>query len=142
MAKRRSKGWRIVPHTAEIALELEGASWPSFYRNAALGLIEIYGFAGAPLDPRRKPVKKTMKADTPEGLLVAWLNELIFLIATKDWRPGGVRILEAGQCCLTAELAGADDQMPPQLEIKAATFSDLAIKRINGALTARVVLDV
>ena len=139
---KRSKGWRVLPHTAEIALEITGASWPSFFRNAARGLCEIYGFDPAPIDPRRKQVKKKFKAATPEELLVDWLNELIFLVSTKGWRPGGVRILEAGKCCLTAELASAEEIASPKLEIKAATFSALNVVREKGRIAARLILDV
>ena len=85
-----------------------------------------------------------IEAQPTEDLLVAWLNELIYLIGTIRWAPARVRVEEAGTKGLRAVLEGAplgDSKLAR--EIKAATYGGLAVRRtLGGGYAATVILDV
>ncbi|MBI4425411.1 MAG: archease [Elusimicrobia bacterium] len=140
-AKRSS--FRIIPHTAEVALELRGSDWPSFFASAARGLMALY--AVEPALPPSETKRLEMRADSAEELLVAWLNELIYWTGTKRWIAVEARVSEAYPTQLSAELSGAP--LPPGArlarEIKAATFGGLTIGGSDAkGWKATVILDV
>ncbi|MBI3548825.1 MAG: archease [Elusimicrobia bacterium] len=139
-------GFRIVPHTAEVAVEIRGSTWSEFYLNAARGLRAAYGPEGTPatLEPRRIEAS----GDSAEETLVAWLNELIFVVAAERWFPEEIRIERAEETAVAAEArggpmgSGEGRAVRVVGEIKSATFSDLSIVRGPDGFKATVVLDV
>ena len=135
--------WKVVPHTAEVGLELAGPDWPAFYEAAAYGLLELYGARPKPKGEEARSL--SLHAEAPEDLLVSWLNELIYLVATKRWIPLRVRVEKAEATRLAAELEGSPMPEGVRLiqEIKAATFGGLAVRGPGkGGPWARVILDV
>ena len=138
--------YRVLPHTADVALEIYGRTWREFYLSAAAGLRAIYRPIGK---SGKKELKRCrVREDSPEGVLVAWLNEMIFLISANRWFPEQVRLVDAGPTGLSAELTGGPmgsgrrRAVAVCAEVKSATFSDLAVRRYRGRWRARVVLDV
>lgn len=128
----------VVPHTSEVALELIGGDWPAFLDAALRGLLHLYGGPEA-LGEETREVE--LSAEGPEELLVAWLNELVYLIATKRWVPRRVEAAADGRE-LKAKLFGGPLQGRLKLEIKAATFGGLKVESKDGELRATVILDV
>ena len=96
-------GWRAIPHTSDLRLEITAPDWLGFYRAAAEGLLTLYELGPG----QGSAVKKTLSfaAPTPEDLLVAWLSELIFLISVKKQVPAGITVLEASPTSLRVELS-------------------------------------
>lgn len=132
---------RLVAHTADLGIEFSGSDWPELYLAAARGLLEAYG-----LQPPRAVEERAidLSADSPEELIVAWLSELIFLVATERWIPGEIDVRKAGERSLSARLRGesfSEKRVPIAREIKAATYHGLTVSRGEG-LSATVILDV
>ena len=142
MARKGKKGgFKVVPHTAEVAVEASGATWEEFFQAAGRGLLSLYAPAGAPGPTQRRGLKLT--ADSAEELLVAWLNELIYLVSGGKWLPSKITVKAAHPNELTAELEGAPlEGMTLSREIKAATFGGLHIKKTASGWSAVVILDV
>lgn len=138
MPEGRRYEFTVVPHTAEVALELVGSDWPAFLEAAYKGLLHLYGEPEAAGEERRAI---ELSAESPEELLVAWLNELVYLIATKRWVPRRLEISADGGA-LKATAFGGPLKGGLKLEIKAATFGGLAIESKDGELRATVILDV
>ena len=136
------KSYRVVPHTSAIALELSGSDWAAFFEAAEEGLLHLY--APEPPPAFRGTRDISLKADGPEGLLVAWLEELIYLIGTLRWIPSVCRVVEATGERLRVRLKGgplAEGRL--EREIKAATFGNLSVRPApGGGWTATVILDV
>ena len=134
--------WRVVEHTAEVALAVEGSDWPAFYEAAAEGLVALYDPPAALRADESKAVE--LEAETPEELLVGWLNELIYLVSAKRWMPARVRVKQADGVRLSAELAGGPLPAGATMrEIKAATFGGLAVRASGGGRRwATIILDV
>ncbi len=135
-------GYRILPHTAEIGLRVTGRTWSEFYRNAARGLLAIYGMRGA-RGPRGVRAGVSLKEAGPEDLLVAWLNELIYHVSTGGWVPVRCDLKRASSTRIEGKLSGPRfGRLKPKTEIKAATYHRLEVKRRGGRWTADLILDV
>ena len=134
-------GFRLVPHTADIGLELSGATWEEFYLNAARGLLAVYGATA----PARRAVGRAtvvLEAPSAEELLVDWLNELVFLVSSERWVPRDIRVKEAGPWALRAQAEGPRLEAPLAREVKGATYHGLKVAKKGGAWTATVILDI
>lgn len=131
-----------MPHTAEVALEIRGGSWEEFYANAARGLLAVYAPKGRPKAVQSR--KCRVKAESAEEVLVAWLNEIVFLVSAKLWLPCRITVETATERGVCARLEGALLTGPGSLatEIKAATFHGLQVIRSNRGLRATIILDV
>lgn len=82
-----------------------------------------------------------------EGLLVAWLNELVFLFDTRGFVPSKVEItsLDPEAHRLVAILGGENlegDRLGQGILIKAATYHGLKIDKKDGQWSAEVMLDL
>ena len=134
-------GFRILPHTSEMGLEVTGPDWASFYSSAAEGLLAVYG---ARLGGRgTAKVSRSFSGDSPEDVLVAWLSELIFLVGTKRLLLSRIAVLKAGPKELRVRVHGKRMRgLPLEREIKAATYHGLKVVSGRSGLKARVILDV
>ena len=137
------RGFRLVPHTADIGLAISGATWEAFFLNAARGLLEVYGASPGEGDAAGRATV-VLEAPAPEDLLVDWLNELVFLVSTERWLPRDIRVREAGPSVLRAQAEGPrlGAASPPFREVKSATYHGLKVVRKGGLWTATVILDI
>ncbi|MFC1678833.1 archease [Elusimicrobiota bacterium] len=141
--KAAEPGYRVVPHTSEVGIWFGGRTWKSFYENAARGLLAVYGIEG--LDGTcGVRARADLRAESPEELLVDWLNEIVYLVSTKRWAPTRVVAVAAGRRLLRARLSGPRLRARDALgvEVKAATYHRLGVRRRGGLWTATVILDV
>lgn len=85
----------------------------------------------------------SLQADSPESLLVDWLNELIYRVS-EGRIPEAVHVATAASGRLEAELLerplGPAEAL--RTEVKSATYHGLKVRRRAGRWTARVILDV
>ena len=70
------RGFRLLPHTADVGIAAHGDSMAYAYEEAARGLFAIIGDLRT-VRPRQT-IEVAVKSSDPESLLVDWLNELIF----------------------------------------------------------------
>ena len=137
------KRYEQVPHTSDIAARIFGRDIRELFVNAAFAMFDMMADLKG-LSGRETVEVKADAADT-EGLLVAWLNELLYLSYDKGLLLCDFRVISIEDNKLVAEAAG---QIPEEgsgrlnLEIKAATYHDLNIKKNNGRYEVTVVFDV
>ena len=131
--------WRS--HTAELELHVEAET------EAAVFVEALYAFARlVEVDPGGEPatVDLALEAGDRAALLVAWLEELIFLADTEAFVPEGVAELElSGSEPLTrlrARVEGRRATLDPL--VKAATYHGLEFTHEGGRWRGRVILDV
>jgi SHS2 domain-containing protein len=138
-----SKGFRILEHTADAGLEAYGKDLPELFANAARGLFQII----TELPSIRESVEREVRAEAPdpEALLVAWLNEFVFLFDTErllfrrfDVRECTGTTIRARACGEPVDLARHDIKTG----VKAATYHGLAIRRTKRGYTARIIVDI
>ena len=129
--------YRWVEHTAELGLELEAGSDEQLFADALAAFAELVE-GGARGEPARHRVE--LEGRTRADLLVAWLEELLFLADAEAFVPERVEELELGERTLRAAVAGRAGS--PRPLVKAVTYHDLQFESEGGRRRAYVVLDV
>lgn len=138
--------FRFLEHTADVVLEVESASYSGLLEEAARGLTDCITEVGS-IRPQQT-VEVTASAADREGLLVGWLNELLFRFETEGFLAceGEVEVA-SGPAGLRAagRLRGEsyDSQRHPfRTAVKGATWHNLHIESDDHNWRAVVVLDV
>lgn len=142
------KKFRFLEHAADVKALLQGNTLEELFVNGALAVLCLAGIPGKREDGRVvKRVK--IEAETIEDLLVAWLNEIIWLFYGKKFIPGifslHVNERNPSRRELKAELKGVPFNPGVdiiQSEIKAATYHRVNIIKNGGIFSAEVVFDV
>ena len=133
-------GYREVPHTADLGLEVRGVSPIEFLTQAAAGLCHLLC-----CDPAADAVHCErdiqLQALDLETLLVAWLNELIYLCEELHICPERFDIHNASDTELSAVVRGRCPWRTHRV-IKAATFHNLVVGYTPEGYQARITFDV
>jgi SHS2 domain-containing protein len=126
--------WRN--HTAEIELRVVAATEEGVFADAA----DAFG-RYVELDRGGKPARHELDLEAPDrgALLVAFLEELIFLADTEGFVPDRAEV-HVEQNRLSGVLEGRRTRIDPIM--KAATYHGLEFERNGEVWDARVVLDV
>lgn len=134
-------GYRELPHTADVALEVWGRDLPDLFAQAGRGLSDL--LAHLPPDARPEHLHDIrLSAPDNETLLIDWLNELLTFFDEhgEAYVTFDVAMPHPGE--LTARV-GATPRYTPRHAIKAATFHNLAIRQEqDGGYRTVVVFDV
>jgi SHS2 domain-containing protein len=139
----RAPGWRHFRHEADMGVEGVGARMEEAFEQAALAITAIV------TDPERvrdgQVVEVRCEAPDPELLLAAWLNAVVFEMATRRMLFRRFRVQISGQQ-LIGTLWGEPlvrDRHRPAVEVKGATYTELSVRRRqDGCWQARCVVDV
>ncbi len=109
------------------------------FRNAAIGMLQLAG-----ITPRSEPTRKRrfeLQALDRESLLVAWLEELLFVIEVEEVTFTKFELTLKDDTHLTAKT-----QESPigsiMKHIKAVTYHNLKITQVEDGLEVTVVFDV
>jgi SHS2 domain-containing protein len=130
-----------LEHTADWTIRVWGASLDRLFANAAGAMFEMQG-----ADLAAQPVHNHWvhcRAGDLEALLIAWLNELLFLSETQNalYTRFQVRIEPARRGFeLEADVRGLAGR-GPLAHIKAVTYWDLAVRPTDSGWEATVTFD-
>ncbi len=131
-----------IDHTADVGIVARGTSLEELFEHAAAGLMHFL------IDPHagvaREHREVIVEADDLEGLLVAWLNELLVLLNADGFLPVRWTVLELTDRRLRADVAGEPvdaNRHKFRLDVKAATYHQLQIRK-NSEWQAQVIFDV
>jgi len=118
-------GYRWLEHTADLRLLAYGEDEPTLYQEAGTGLLEAMGAPGKSPGLHRAV---TVGAPDRESLMVAWLNELIYLAAVAGGPPAWCEVVAVQQRA-EFELTGRVGPPGPGngVEVKAATYHRLLV---------------
>lgn len=137
------KRYEQFPHTADIGIRVFGKDPKELFENAAFAMFDtiadLEGLKGSVMQDFR------LDADNYEELLVAWLDELLYNFYTKSIIFFKFTVKEISEKKLTAVAAGRPvgaNRNRLKTEIKAATYSDLKIKKTASGLEVEVIFDV
>jgi SHS2 domain-containing protein len=129
--------YRWVDHTAEVELHIETQTREEVFADAAAAFAELVSRND---EGERAEHEVTVEARDEAGLLVAWLEELVFLAETEDFVPERLERLELTEGRVTALVSGR--RGGPAHLVKAVTYHGLEFAQQNGVWRAKVVLDV
>lgn len=133
------QGFEEIPHTADVALRVWGKDLTELFINAARGLAWLMA------DPEtvrpEKEITLDLSAPDVETLLVTWLGELIYL----NERDGVVftefDLEEVTPTHLRGTARGGRAGEIRRF-VKAATFSNLAVRPTERGLETTITFDV
>ena len=135
------KRFDIIEHTADVGIVAYGADLKEAFANTAYAMFTLI----ADLDSVREEVYRRIevRAEDQEGLLVSWLNELLYLLDVDEIIFKRFDVKELGEYSLKAEGYGElIDAARHSLKagVKAATYHMLQIAKGDG-YSIRVIFD-
>lgn len=152
------KKYEIIETTADIGIAAEGRDLPEVFSRAAAGMMSLITDPDGVM-PREARMVWAQARDL-EGLLAAWLNELLYLFETEDFivKDCVVTVSEdtaASHLGLEAQVRGERVDKARHIfktAIKAVTYHQLALTQVpvamhgdvneTGPWQARVIFDV
>lgn len=143
MAEGKGESVRRLDHDADLMLEARAATEERVFALAAEAAVA----AMTDRPPGGGGIRRTVRveAEDREGLLVAWLNEIVYLVTAGVFLPARCRSLVFEGNSLTAEIEGAPPggEGPAVVrELKAATYHRLRVSEDGEGWTARVLFDL
>jgi SHS2 domain-containing protein len=140
------KEFEIIDHTADIGIVAYGKTKREVFINAAKGMFEI--IAGENRDLKENFYAKIkLEAKSLEDLLIAWLNELLYISEVKLVILNKFIIKELSDGQIKAEVGGTKiNHLSVRIkrEVKAVTYHRLEIKKDEGSglWRAQVIFDI
>ena len=134
--------WEHFEHRADIGVRGSGKTLADAFVQAALAMSAIITDLSL-INPRDKVTISCKEAD-PELLLSDWLNALIFKMSTEKMLFSRFEVyIDNGYLKATAWGEPVDIQRhKPAVEIKGATYTELAVYKSHEQWTAQCVVDV
>lgn len=157
---QRVERFKVIEHTADIGIRVSGKTLEELFENAAYGMFAQLTDIDK-VQPKEKITVKVQGYDQ-ESLLVNWLNELLYLSATKKMFFSQFKIKS-----ISAKVAEEESPQRAQkteepmrllswvrgekidckkhlchLEIKAATYHNLKITRGKEGYRTTIIFDV
>jgi SHS2 domain-containing protein len=133
----------ILEHPADIGFRAFGGSMAELYANSAMAMLSIAGDPSA-AEPRAEYAIEVESGDR-EGLLVDWLNEVLYwydgkLIAFREFRVDAISDERIAA-------VGVGEPRDPErhrahLIVKAVTYHQLRVFERGGQWIAEVYLDI
>lgn len=131
--------FREVDHAADWALEVWAPTVEELFAEAARGMYQLAG--AAPSAARRERRQVSLTAGDAEGLLVSWLQELLYLTESEGLAFDEFHIASLGPQRLEAEVVGRPAAHLVKF-IKAVTYHNLAIRATEAGHSVTIVFDV
>ncbi len=127
-----------IRHTADWSIRVWAEDLPTLFSEAALGLIALSGIVLAEAPVVERDIE--IGSPDPEGLLVAFLSELIYFTEQENLAFDKIAVGINGDQ-LVASLAGAPIKEINK-SIKAVTYHNLKITKTMSGVEAEIVFDV
>jgi len=131
-------GYREIEHTADWELEVWAPDLRGLLEQAARGMYALSGMRLTPTPPEQRELE--IKAEDAESLLVIFLGELLHFLEQVNLGFDEFQIELQGYA-LHAHLTGSQVEKVDK-EIKAVTYHNLQVRRIEHRLQVNIVFDV
>ena len=143
MTDARKTIYQPIDHTGDLGMRVFGVDLHELFAHAAWGLFDLMTDAER-IEPRTSR-DLTVEAIDLEDLMVRWLGELLYIYDTERFliANAAFRILEPTR--LQATLHGEPfdaARHPIDTEIKAVTYHQIAVERLDASWQARVIFDI
>ncbi len=147
------KDFEILDISGDVGIKAFGKDIEDAFVHAALGMFSL--ITSLKTIAEEKTIDVTVESDSLDGLLVSWLNELIFHFDTYGFIGKKItihelihRAVQTGSlqaCKLKATISG--EEFDPQrhdgkLLIKAATYHKLSVEKAHGIWEIHVIFDI
>ena len=135
--------YEVFEHTADIGLQAYGQTLPELFVNAAAGM-ESLMVAPTQIEAR---ISREVSVEGHDlvALLIAWLNELIFLFDTEYLLLNRFEISDFTGTSLRATVAGepyTSARHDLSSAIKAVTWHEAQVRSEDAGYQARIIFDI
>ena len=137
--KQSTKPFEFLDHTADIKVKVQGATLNEIFENSVKAISQ-YISGNQKIESKKGKVIEVKGTDN-ESLLYNFIDEILYLIDAESFIPVKATVLLRGNN-LKAELYGDSTKKYNLDHIKAATYAEMTIKKINDNWEAVFVLDV
>jgi SHS2 domain-containing protein len=137
------KKFEILDIAGDAGIRAFGGSKQEVFLHAALGMYSLITDTKFLKD--QTSITVSAESDTLDGLLVAWLNELVFHFDAYGFIGKEIKVLNFSDNRIEARLAGEEfdpERHQAGLLIKAATYHQLKIEKKEHSWEAEIIFDV
>jgi SHS2 domain-containing protein len=137
------KKFRVLDISGDVGLRAFGKSRNEVFINAAIGMYSL--ITNLPSIKEKKNISVSVVSHSLDGLLVSWLNELIFHFDAYGFIGKKIDIKEFSGGKISATVTGEEfdaDRHEGKLLIKAATYHKLRIEKIDDSWEIDVIFDI
>jgi len=136
-------GYELVDHTADLGIRVWADDIKGLFEEAARALFDII----TDLTKVEAHVKReiVVRGSGREELMVAWLNELLYLHEVDHLLFRDFSIAEIDEGTVTGVANGEEfdqDRHSVKTEVKAVTYHQLEIKEQGGRWQAQLIFDI
>lgn len=131
-----------LSHTADISIRVSGRTLNELFENAAFGMFDMISGRQLARVPAEVEESLTLESFDRESLLVDWLTELLIWYEANRKMVTRTEIQTISGTELTADFWAGAAQFEPYADIKAITYHDLAIEKVDETWQATIVFDV
>jgi len=138
-----SMGFEIIDISGDAGIRAVGDDLKELFKSAAEGMYSLITDISG-IEPRQA-VRTSLSSHSTEGLLVSWLNELIFYFDAYGFIGREIEIKEISDKIIDAIIRGEEfdiSRHERRLLVKAATYHNLKIVKEDGRLKAEVIFDI
>jgi SHS2 domain-containing protein len=151
--------FEVIDISGDVGLKAYGKNPEDAFINAALGMYSLITDSGKIRD--QKVIDISVKSGSMEGLLVSWMNELIFQFDAYGFIGKGIVITEftpslvlpnhvqgqGGEEAYSIKAAVSGEEFDPErheskLLIKAATYHRLKMEKTDDLWEINVIFDI
>ncbi len=135
--------YKTIEHTADIGIEVEAPDGEGVFTRCGLAMFDM--MFGIESIGRNQTRRISVSGENLNELLVAWLNELLYVYSVEGTMFSDFSDMVLGATSLSAVGLGETfDQRKHSghLEIKAATYHGLSVGQADGKWRARVIFDI
>jgi len=143
MEKGLKKGFEFIDHTGDMGIRMFGKDPETVFEQAGKALFHVITDLDT-IQPEENR-KIALEADGWEPLLIAWLNEFIYLFDTQGMLFRDFEILSLDEHRIEAAAVGEAyerDRHPIKTTVKGATYHQLLMSRKGGIWVGEVILDI
>jgi SHS2 domain-containing protein len=135
--------YTVFEHTADVGIEVTADSREDLFVHSALAMMDIM-FDSIPVGTSETRLVMVV-GDKSEELLIAWLNELLYIYCVERLVFTGFSDIKLTASTFMVRARGErvdPDKHKVETEIKAATYHGFSIERDGDKLKARIIFDV
>ncbi len=135
--------FRVLDISGDVGLSAFGKSIDEAFINAATGMYSLITNLNAIKEERTIDV--LVESNSPDSLLVSWLNELIFHFDAYGFIGKKIETREFSDNKIAATVTGGEfdpERHEGKLLIKAATYHKLRIEKVDDIWEIDVIFDI
>ncbi len=137
------KTFEVIDISGDAGIRAYGGTLQDLFVNAAMGMYSLITDPSAIREERHMALD--IESHSLEGLLVSWLNELIFHFDTYGFLGKTIRIATLRNNTISARVSGEEfdpGRHERRLLVKAATYHQLSIEKKEGQWVADIIFDI